>query len=99
MSVGFILPLPAPFQGQHGLAFAFERLSRVLLVSELDHRLILLEPFKTRYKGQICLTVSFHGCAAQTFVSLCTCGSATCALRRTLTRGQIALAEIEQQPI
>jgi hypothetical protein len=39
----------------------FERLVRVLLVSELDHRLILLEPFQSAHKGQFCLIGSFHG--------------------------------------
>ena len=44
--------------------FACERLTSVLVVFELDHRLILLEPFQTAAQRQICAISSFqlHGC-------------------------------------
>jgi hypothetical protein len=67
MSVGFILPLPAPFQGQRGLVLAFERLRRVLLVSELDHRLTLLEPFKRAHKGKFVSLTAFGGDMASAY--------------------------------
>ena len=51
-------------QGQRGLIFACERLGGVLLVFELDHGLILLEPFKTLHKGNFVAIASFHGAGA-----------------------------------
>ena len=40
--------------------FACERLTSVLVVFELDHRLILLEPFQTRHKGKFARSPAFN---------------------------------------
>jgi hypothetical protein len=44
---------------ERGLIFADERLASVLVVFELDHRLILLEPFKTLHKGNFVSSPAF----------------------------------------
>jgi hypothetical protein len=53
MSVGFIPTLSAQAQTTRRPFLELgERLTRVDLVFELDHRLTLLEPFKTTHKGK-----------------------------------------------
>jgi hypothetical protein len=49
--------------------FACERLSSVLVVFELDHRLILLEPFKTLHKGNFARSPAFNCMTALTLTS------------------------------
>ena len=46
--------------------FACERLTSVLVVFELDHRLILLEPFQTRHKGNFARSPAFNCMEART---------------------------------
>jgi hypothetical protein len=40
--------------------FACERLTSVLVVFELDHGFILLEPFQTRHKGKFARSPAFN---------------------------------------
>ena len=54
---------------KRGLIFACERLACVLLVFELDHRLILLEPFKSAAQRQFCAIPSFQWWHARTLMS------------------------------
>jgi hypothetical protein len=57
-----LLPCPRQ-QPQRGLILPAERLRSVLVVFELDHRLILLEPFQKLHTSQFCAIASFqlHG--------------------------------------
>jgi hypothetical protein len=66
MSVGFIPTLSAQFQGKRGLIFAGERSTGVLVVFELDHGFILLEPFQT-YKGKFARSPSFNRMEARRY--------------------------------
>jgi hypothetical protein len=50
--------------------FASERLNSVLVVFELDHRLILLEPFQARHKGKFARSPAFNCMVART-LALC----------------------------
>src|SRR6185295_12232791 len=53
--------LPCPRQlGERGLILPCERLTSVLVVFELDHRVILLEPFQTRHKGNFARSPAFN---------------------------------------
>jgi hypothetical protein len=58
--------LSTQFQGKRGLIFACERLNSALVVFELDHRLILLEPFQTRHKGKFARSAAFNCMVAWT---------------------------------
>src|ERR1700675_4933656 len=49
--------------------FACERLSSVLVVFELHHRLILLEPFKTLHKGNFARSPVFNRMTTLTLMS------------------------------
>jgi hypothetical protein len=51
MSVGFIPTFRSGFKSRAAFS-SIERLSGVLVVFELDHRLTLLEPFKIAHKGK-----------------------------------------------
>jgi hypothetical protein len=80
MSVGFIPTLSAQFQGKRGLIFACERSTGVLVVFELDHRFILLEPFQT-YKGKFARLPYFNRMDARRYcrmrdVQCSMCGAA-----------------------
>jgi hypothetical protein len=81
MSVGFIPTLSAQFQGKRGLIFACERSVGVLAVFELDHRLMLLEPFKTWHKGNFAQSPAFNCMAACTLGFGNECGGAACAVQ------------------
>jgi hypothetical protein len=66
--------VPRHQQDRRGLTFACERSGGVLVVFELDHRVILLEPFKMMHKGNFARSSVFTGSIAAV---LTTCGSAT----------------------
>jgi hypothetical protein len=61
--------MSARFQGKRGLIFACERSAGVLVVFELAHRAILLEPFKMIHKGIFARAPAFIGRSAITLAS------------------------------